>query len=669
MVLLKIRLRAFIMVLLVKSLTCEFDEQIILNFIERKEITQVAFFTCDTEKDNVNLIRKFVYEKSVTLQTAIFNLENLNNVTVNSILFFRERQMAMIFESDCKNVKDILQEFGDKRFFYETFRWLIFSKHLNSIILTLQNVNININTDIEIVVKNVSLITWTVFECYNPAFRHNGILRLQKIGHWHNKTSNKIKYKYGKFHRRRNMSEVKFKTALVITLNGTVDVDKYALDETSRQNNTHSRYHSVAMRICRDYYNFSYDVWNITLLAIIHSNLSTFRIELMGTNSWGYEKSNGTFDGLVEILRTNKADFGSAPLFIFRARVHILSLGYGTWTFDTKFIFRHPKNTASSKEIYLRPFTSSVWFSLIFLLVLFVFIFRCAVPYETNTDMFKNHNTFSCIILNIIGILCQQGSLYSSRLCSIRISIFVALLFSFLVYQFYSGIIVSYLLMDPPRTITKVADLVKSTFAAGCEDTLFERNLLKLSTDPLVRELRDTKIRDNFYTAQMGFEKVRKEKFAFHTMSSAANRIIRATFSPKEICDLQEIRMYTVQPLYSAYPKRSPFRKLLNYCLVHQAEVGILDKLKRFWNSPKPQCVKTLSDTEIEVGIEEFYWALMVLLVGTISSIAIFCSEFLIIRKGFKEASLNKKERKPKINRKNKKHCNVKRKTISCNLP
>lgn len=62
-----------------------------------------------------------------------------------------------------------------------------------------------------------------------------------------------------------------------------------------------------------------------------------------------------------------------------------------------------------------------------------------------------------------------------------KIVTFTVLVFSFMIYQFYSASIVSFLLSTPARTIKTLEDLLNSHLEAGCEDSLFDRDYFRVS--------------------------------------------------------------------------------------------------------------------------------------------------------------------------------------------
>lgn len=79
------------------------------------------------------------------------------------------------------------------------------------------------------------------------------------------------------------------------------------------------------------------------------------------------------------------------------------------------------------------------------------------------------------IIYNFIDVP-SIPNLYSGR-----IVIFTSVLFTYILYQFYSGGIVSSLLSEPPKTINNLKDLLHSPLQIGIEDIIYEKDFFDVS--------------------------------------------------------------------------------------------------------------------------------------------------------------------------------------------
>lgn len=84
-------------------------------------------------------------------------------------------------------------------------------------------------------------------------------------------------------------------------------------------------------------------------------------------------------------------------------------------------------------------------------------------------------------VLFFVGIICQQGLGFSTSFISGRTIVITSLLFSFCIYQFYSASIVGTLLMEKPKTIKTLSDLVHSSLEVGVEDIVYNRDYFLVS--------------------------------------------------------------------------------------------------------------------------------------------------------------------------------------------
>ncbi|XP_017100092.3 ionotropic receptor 75a isoform X1 [Drosophila bipectinata] len=264
-------------------------------------------------------------------------------------------------------------------------------------------------------------------------------------------------------------------------------------------------------------------------------------------------------------------------------------------------------------------------------------------------------------VLFFVGIICQQGLGFSTSFVSGRCIVITSLLFSFCIYQFYSASIVGTLLMEKPKTIKTLSDLVHSSLKVGMEDILYNRDYFLHTKDPVSMELYSKKItsvpttkeneadedepvnaaatpadaaksyRDivhshetgahakdssvsNWLDPETGLRRVKHERFAFHVDVAAAYKIIAETFSEQDICDLTEVSMFPPQKTVSIMQKNSPMRKVISYGLRRVTETGILTYHFNVWHSRKPPCVKKIETSDLHVDMDTVSSALLILL-------------------------------------------------------
>lgn len=94
-----------------------------------------------------------------------------------------------------------------------------------------------------------------------------------------------------------------------------------------------------------------------------------------------------------------------------------------------------------------------------------------------------------------------------------------ALLFSILLFQFYSSFIVGSLLTASPKTIRTIQQLLDSRLECGIDEVSYIRDIFNHAIDPIAIKLYNTKIlaKNNIYNLEKGLELIKRGGFAFHT--------------------------------------------------------------------------------------------------------------------------------------------------------
>ncbi|XP_065360298.1 uncharacterized protein Ir64a [Calliphora vicina] len=567
---------------------------------------------------------------------------------------------------------------------------------------------------------------YLLYDVWNPGLQYGGELNMTEIGYftrkggfevadWYRTTSTTL--------RRLNMDLAKVRCLVVITnKNHTGTLEEYLTTHYDTHLDSMNRFNFALLTQVRDLFNFSFI--------------------LSKTATWGYLK-NGKFDGMIGALTRKQADIGGSPIFFRIERAKVIDYTSRTWVARPCFIFRHPRSTKKDRIVFLQPFTNDVWvflavcgFITIVLLWVLTSLERKFDPEDfdanTGTDMKAFQRLMSAVsghnqeehevvavkgggfqrwfvrwgglfcgqnmgddksrhrvglffesLLFYIGSICQQGLSFSTFFFSGRCIVITSLMFSFSIYQFYSASIVGTLLMEKPKTIRTLRDLIHSNLEIGVEDIVYNRDYFLRTKDPDAQELYAKKVtsvpttgdtgfvdappdnvalptqmvemtdaqkakayRDilhshetgahaktneasNWYDPDFGVGKIKKGRFAFHVDVATAYKIIADTFSEKEICDLTEIQLFPPQKMVSIVQKGSPLRKVITYGLRRVTEVGLTDYQRKVWHSPKPRCVKQLHTDDLRVDMQTFSSALLVLIFGYAVSLLILSLEIV----------------------------------------
>ncbi|XP_055382474.1 uncharacterized protein LOC129612739, partial [Condylostylus longicornis] len=255
---------------------------------------------------------------------------------------------------------------------------------------------------------------------------------------------------------------------------------------------------------------------------------------------------------------------------------------------------------------------------------------------KSKNEKFLKINIFDFIVF-VIGMLCLQGVSINTKLLSGRIIIFSTLLFSFLIFQYYSASIVGSLLIESPKTIRTLRDLIKSDLNLGIEDIVYNKDFFRRTTDPDAIELYNKFTRHQaksnkksmWLTPEIGMRLVKLGGYAFHVDVSAAYKIISEIFTEKEICELSEIQLFPSQKMVNIVQKGSPLRKVIMYGLRRTYESGLMDYQRKIWSFRKPHCTKKIEQSDLSVDMQTFLSAFFILLFGFASSLIILIFEIL----------------------------------------
>ncbi|XP_065084434.1 ionotropic receptor 75a-like [Ochlerotatus camptorhynchus] len=294
-------------------------------------------------------------------------------------------------------------------------------------------------------------------------------------------------------------------------------------------------------------------------------------------------------------------DFSVAPLSLAKERLvaYDVTVPLGTANFVT--IFRHPKNS-NTRNIFLLPFQNVVWIALLVILALASVVLLVAFRVERRSDAICNCQ----FLLAILGFLCQQA--YSGRTSAIssRITIKAVIVFSVIIYQFYSTFIIGYLLVLPPKSIRTTKQLLGSDLKYSIEDLTYNHDFFNRTKDATALELYSRKILPN-------------------------NCSFSESFDEHQICELQEISLYPSRPLYVPVPKGSPLKEIFRVSLRRMLETSVAGYFKRIFFPSKPQCMKKdFAFVQVSFGdIASLYWLLAV---GAIFGIAVLLVEVVEFR-------------------------------------
>lgn len=198
---------------------------------------------------------------------------------------------------------------------------------------------------------------------------------------------------------------------------------------------------------------------------------------------WSYGDYNG---GSVGAVVDETADIGSAPCLATPGRLHLLSAIIETGYFRSICLFRTPHNAGIRGDVFLQPFSALVWFLFAGILLLIALMLWLAFYMESK----RMHRSWrlefvpsllsTCLIS--FGAACIQSSALTPRSTGGRLAYFALFLISFIMYNYYTSVVVSSLLSSPVKSkIQTVQQLAESSLTVGLEPLSFTKSYLNVS--------------------------------------------------------------------------------------------------------------------------------------------------------------------------------------------
>ncbi|CAH0401172.1 unnamed protein product [Chilo suppressalis] len=564
------------------------------------------------ERGVTNVINVNCNQKTIFWHSKLFNDYNIYLASIDTKVNVSEipyglNKMGIVVNSSCEDWLQAFYYVAKNISFKSSFVWLIVSEDIESTANALSNYSIEIDSDVTILSKEMDI--YNFYEVYHTYYFY-GKLSVRYVGFWNEHLQI---IRGGK----RDISGLRIKCfmALTVKLKNETFEEHIKKPKISNGDSLHRLKFVALLNHIRDMFNFSLD--------------------LQRTNSWGYARNYGEFDGIVGTLQRREADIGGSPLFFKIERAKVIDYIVDTWQSRQCFIFRHPKHSGGFYTIYTRPLTARVWYCILCVLALSAIILRLMLKViAPSPDAENSDSSFSLALLFIWSAICQQGMPVDRNSTSVKMVIFVTFIYAVTLYQYYNATVVSTLLREPPKNIRTLEDLVKSNLKAGAENVLYAKDFFKFTTDEVALEMYRKKIAPahqyNFYTVEHGMALVKRGGFAFHVDSGLAYRIMRRQFTEREICEAYEILLYPPQRMGFVVRKSSPYKEYFKYGVRKAFESGLMHRLKSEWDVSKPLCVHTPDSSVFSVSIREFSTALLALTGGMVASIILLLGEIVV---------------------------------------
>ncbi|EDW29487.1 GL22746 [Drosophila persimilis] len=305
------------------------------------------------------------------------------------------------------------------------------------------------------------------------------------------------------------------------------------------------------------------------------------------------------FGGAIGLLGNESVELCSSPFIPTWNRIHYVHPMVELAEFRAVCIFRTPHNAGIKATVFLEPFMPSVWLAFGALLVLsgclLWLIFRLEQHGMQRCLDFVPSLLTSCQIS--FGAACIQGSHLLPKSTGGRLAFIAVMLTSFLMYNYYTSIVVSTLLGSPVRSnIRTVQQLADSSLDVGIDNVPFTKAYLTSSPRPDIRSLYRQKVeskRDQstvWYGPEEGVLKVRDQPgFVYISEGSFIYHHVEKHYLPREISDLNEIMLRHEGTVYHMIHLNSSYRELITQLEVRLVECGLTSKQRRFFSKTRLQ--------------------------------------------------------------------------------
>ncbi|THK33133.1 ionotropic receptor 75a [Diachasma alloeum] len=563
-------------------------------------IRQIVAFGCWDSEEGVKFSRLIMGDDHSLTYVSI--QDDLDMERILKVNYYR---LGIFLNLDCPGSEKIFDQFHRQQLRHnESYFWLMPTTR-TGLPKYFEHLPLNIATEMTAALKK-SDGEYTLYDVYNPSYRHGGELNVTRMGSWSVKNGLNIELTEYKYRRRGNLYGLGLNASIVVDHPAVPDYETYIHNPINPHYDTMHRYNFALTRQLRDYYNFT-------------MNLSR------GT-TWGY-LINGSFNGIIGDMIKGIVDFGATPFQFKPERIDVIEYTVQGWLARPCLIFRHPKKNNLSNP-FLRPFEMKVWYWIaIFGIVLWSALYL-TVKVETKFDPQKSVNTIdthpaSETVLITAAAICQQGLSDGPRCISGRITFLTLFIWGLMLYQFYSASIVGSLLSGSSNWITTLQDLVDSDLEVGIEDMAYNHDFFATTTDPVAQELYNKKVAiskkrktEPYFSAEEGIKLIQKGGFAFQVDVATAYKFIEETFNVDEICDLVEIQLFPPKHTATGTAKHSPFKKMITYGLRKVMERGTPRRLLNIWMHRRPQCPESHKANPLPVVLTEFSPALFLLIIG-----------------------------------------------------
>nr|XP_016940246.2 ionotropic receptor 75a [Drosophila suzukii] len=605
----------------------------ILDNLVQSRIGFIVFFHCWQSDESFQFAQQFTkpihpilaYHQFVQMK----GVQNWSHIELN-YMGHLQPTLGIYVDIKCDQAQELLEEASREQIYNQHYHWLL---HGNQSVLEFYELfapfNISIDADVSYVKEefqaNYSSVVYAVYDVYNNGKIIGGQLNMTG-SHEMSCDPNecrRIRYlsslqKRSKYGNREQLTDVVLRVATVVTQRPLTWSDDELIRFLSQENDTHID--SLA--------RFGFH------LTLILRDLLHCEMKFIFSDSWSKSDVVG---GSVGAVVDQSADITATPSLATEGRLKYLSAIIETGFFRSVCIFRTPHNAGLRGDVFLQPFSPLVWYlfggvlSLIGVLLWITFYMECKrMRKRWRLDYLPSLLT---TFLISFGAACIQSSSLIPRSAGGRLIYFALFLISFIMYNYYTSVVVSSLLSSPVKSkIKTMQQLAESSLTVGLEPLPFTKSYLNYSRLPeihlFIKRKIDTQTMNPelWLPAEQGVLRVRDNPgyvYVFETSSGYA--YVERYFTAQQICDLNEVLFRPEQLFYTHLHRNSTYKELFRLRLLRVLETGVYRKQRSYWVHMKLHCVA--QNFVITVGMEYVAPLLLMLICADILVVIILLVE------------------------------------------
>ncbi|KAH8296115.1 hypothetical protein KR054_001969 [Drosophila jambulina] len=605
----------------------------VLDNLLQSRVGFIVIFHCWPGDESLQFALQFVnpihpdlvYHQYVQIQ----GVEDWSHLEL-SYLEHMQPTLAIYVDLKCEQAEALLEEASLRQLYNQHYHWLLHGNHSDQEFYDFFSpFNISIDADVSYVQEydqpDNSSVVYAIYDVYNNGKIIGG--QLNMTGSYEStcdlKECRRTKYlsslqmrtKYGN---REQLTDVVLRVATVVTQRPLTWSDDQLIEFLSQENETHID--SLA--------RFGFH------LTLILRDLLHCKMKFIFSDSWSKSDIVG---GSIGALVDQTADLTATPSLATEGRLKYLSAIIETGFFRSVCIFRTPHNAGLRGDVFLQPFSPLVWYlfggvlSLIGILLWITYYMECRRMWRRwRLDYLPSLLT---TFLISFGAACIQSSVLIPRSTGGRLIYFALFLISFIMYNYYTSVVVSSLLSSPVKSkIKTMQQLAESPLTVGLEPLPFTKSYLNYSRLPEIHLFIKRKIEPQaknpelWLPAEEGVLRVRDNPgyvFVFETSSGYA--YVERYFTAQQICDLNEVLFRPEQLFYTHLHRNSTYKELFRLRFLRVLETGVYRKQRSYWVHMKLHCVA--QNFVITVGMEYVAPLLLMLICAYILVVLILLIE------------------------------------------